>query len=220
MRDFAGSALIACYGAEHTRLAGGLHVSFGFVTHIFESVMEGRVLAGARLRGRRAMRDRTAPRAAAFLGCGSSGGHSVGFAAGRRAAAAKLGQFGVPGVIAHLCASIADLRACAASNVMKLRMAEHQVVCGVGHLRAVEEHANVSRARMRPAFFQAIVDGVQARVMDFFATMDAFIHLRRLMFMNFRHGCVFRFGLRFVFSGSSTLGDRGLLLAPKSFGCR
>ena len=37
---------------------------------------------------------------------------------------------------------------------------------------------------------QAVVDRVLARVVDFFARVDALIHFRRLMFMNVGHGLV------------------------------
>ena len=111
-------------------------------------------------------------------------------AAGCGAAAAEFGEVAITGVVAHLRAGIANLGARAAGDFVQLRMAEHEVVRGVGHLRAVEQRADVFRAGVRTAAFQAVVNGVLARVVDFLASVDALIHFGRLMFVNVGHGFV------------------------------
>lgn len=103
---------------------------------------------------------------------------------------AELGQLAVAGLIARLRAGVADFSAGAAGDLVELRIAEHEVVRGVGHLRAVEQEANVMRIGVLSAFLQAVMNCVKARVVDFFAGVDAFIHFRRLMFVNVGHGFV------------------------------
>ena len=110
------------------------------------------------------------------------------FAAQGRAAAAELREHFVGGVVAHLRAGVADLGAGAAGDFVQLRMSEHEIVRGVGDLRAVEEHSDVPRAGVGTALFQAVVNRVLARVVDFLARVDALIHFGGLMLMNVGHG--------------------------------
>lgn len=119
---------------------------------------------------------------------GTSGRRAVRFAARGGAAAAELREFFVAGLVAHLGAGIADFSARAAGDFVELGMPEHEVVRGVGHLRAVEQDADVLRAGVRPALFQAVVDSVLAGVVNVFTGVDALVHFGSLMFVNVGHG--------------------------------
>lgn len=63
-------------------------------------------------------------------------------------------------------------------------MTQHEVMCGVAHLRAIHEQADVMGIGMFATFFEAVVNLMKTGVMTVFAVMDAFMHLRALMFMN------------------------------------
>lgn len=56
-------------------------------------------------------------------------------------------------------------------------MAEHEVMCGVAHLGAVQKQADVFRISVLAAFLQAVMNRVQTRVVAFFAGMNALVHL-------------------------------------------
>jgi hypothetical protein len=76
------------------------------------------------------------------------------------AAAADGRNIRVTELFAGLCARFANLCAGAASNVVQMRVANHEVVRREANLRAVQQMADVVRVSMLPAFFEAIVDRV------------------------------------------------------------
>ena len=67
-------------------------------------------------------------------------------------------------------------------------MTQHEIVAGIANLHAIHEEANVVRIGVFSALVQAIMDGVKTGITAVFAIMDAFMHLRGLMFVNVRHG--------------------------------
>ncbi len=123
------------------------------------------------------------------------------------AASAELREFFIAGLIASFRASITNFRAGAAGDLVQFRMTEHKVVRGVSYLGAVEQYANMFRARVRASFFQAIVNSMLARIVDVLAGVNAFIHFRCLMFVNVWHILLF-FGLFYLREIFSLRGDR------------
>ena len=65
-----------------------------------------------------------------------------------------------------------------------MRMTQHEVMAGVANLHTIHENADVVRFGVLSAFVQAIVDGVKTGISTVLAVMDAFMHLRGLMFVN------------------------------------
>jgi hypothetical protein len=77
---------------------------------------------------------------------------SAHLATGLGATAADLRAFGIAHFVARLGAGFAHLGASSAGNVMQLGMAEHEIMCGVAHFRAVQEESDVFRIGMLAAF--------------------------------------------------------------------
>lgn len=67
---------------------------------------------------------------------------------------------------------------------MEGRVTQHEVMAGVANLHAVHEDADMVRIGVLSAFMEAIVDRVKTGIAAIFAVMDAFVHLRSLMFVN------------------------------------
>ncbi|HKP47172.1 MAG TPA: hypothetical protein VJT50_11275 [Pyrinomonadaceae bacterium] len=70
---------------------------------------------------------------------------SAHLATGLGATAADFGAFCIAHLVARLGAGFAYFRASSASHVMQLGMAEHEIMCGVAHFRAVQEESDVFR---------------------------------------------------------------------------
>lgn len=68
--------------------------------------------------------------------------------------------------------------------MIKPRMTQHKVMRDVAHFRTVHQYADVMGVGMFAALFQAVVNFVKAGIMALFTIVDAFVHLRALMFMN------------------------------------
>jgi hypothetical protein len=66
-------------------------------------------------------------------------------------------------------------------------MTQHKIMAGVANLYAIHENADMVRVGVLPALMKAIVDGVETGIAAVLAVMDAFVHLRSLMFVNVRH---------------------------------
>ena len=135
------------------------------------------------------------------------------------AAAADDGNVGVTELFARLCAGFADLRAGAAGNVVQMRVPNHEVVRREANLRAVQQVADVMRVSMDAAFFEAIVNRVQAGVAAVFAGVNARMHFGRLMFMDVRHRNQF-WSVLFVDRKRSSLRfEKGLVAACEKRQC-
>ena len=115
----------------------------------------------------------------------------MGAAAQRGTAAADFSKRAVFRGVALSRASLTDICAGAAGDIVQLRMPEHEIARRVGHLRAVEQYSDVLHAGIQSAFFQPVVDSSLTGVMDVFTRIDTLIHFGSLMAVKAGH--VFRF---------------------------
>ena len=122
------------------------------------------------------------------------GGHGFRhFRAGLGAGAARLGAVGVAHLFTGLGASSANRRARLTKRAVDGRMAQHRVLGGVANRRAVQHDADVPGVRVLAAFFQAVVDFVQAEVVGIGAVVGSLVHFRRLVFVDVGHRSRFPF---------------------------
>jgi hypothetical protein len=94
------------------------------------------------------------------------------------ATAAQFRAIVVPDRFARFRASLANFRASAARDRMKMGMPDHEIMAGAAHLHAIHQNPDVVRVGMRPAFFEAVVNRMKTGIAAVFAMMDAFVHLR------------------------------------------
>ena len=73
-------------------------------------------------------------------------------------------------------------------------MHQHEIMCGVAHFGAVQKQPDVFSIGVFAAFFEAVVNRVEARVVAIFAIVDALVHLRTHVFVDVAHmsfHCIF-----------------------------
>ena len=66
-------------------------------------------------------------------------------------------------------------------------MTEHEVMRGVADLCTIKQLADVMGISMGTPFFQAVVDGVDAGIVAVFASVNALVMFRVLVFVDVRH---------------------------------
>ena len=131
--------------------------------------------------GKNGRRDAQAPPPPAFVWLRFGGAHGP---ARLCAAAADFSDFVVTKFFARLGAVLANVRARTASNMMKPRMTQHKVMRDVAHLCTIHQYAYVMGVRVLAALLEAVVDFVKTGIVTLFTIVDAFMHLRALVFMN------------------------------------
>jgi hypothetical protein len=70
---------------------------------------------------------------------------------------------------------------------MKLGMSEHEIMCGVAHLRAVQQQSDVFGIGVLAAFLETVVNLMKTGIVAVFAVMDAIVHLRAHVFVDVGH---------------------------------
>lgn len=93
---------------------------------------------------------------------------------------------------------VAHLGACLAGRAVQRRPAQDEICRRVTDLDAILQDANVIRLGVPPAFLQTMLNFVQARVVAFFAVMQAFVIFLAQVFVNIAHFILLRFMVSMV----------------------
>ena len=103
---------------------------------------------------------------------------------------AKLHEPAFAESIALPCARKADFSAGVAGDIVHLRLAQHKIARRAGHLRAVEQDADVMHVGIHRGLFERVLNRVLAGVMHFFTCLHTGRHSGCQMLKGLGHAVV------------------------------
>jgi hypothetical protein len=113
------------------------------------------------------------------------------------AAAANFGAFVVAQIFARLRAIFADVGARAAGDSVEARMAQHEVMSDVAHLRTIHQQTDMIGISVLATFLETVVNLMKAGIVAVFAVVNALMHLGAHVFVNVTHVVVPQFCVGF-----------------------